>query len=1154
MKTSKKLLIVSGLHRIFISSLGALALLLPSMGQAQETWTFDPTFQRTPLRQTSEFASGVKFLSSGKVLIHTVNGSHGPSGANGERIGALLRIEPDTGAIDPTWNPDLMVTGRGFLGVAEAPDGKVYYATSLIGEVLTNLTDPAVHRLIRLNTNGTRDTSFNSPIFAMAARFLGVQPDGKIIVCSGGVNLNGIPPAGSIVQTVRLNTDGTLDTTFQSPNFQRSATSPPADVASGNYFDAGVMGNPVIDSTTGKIYFCGPFNFVNGQARKGIVRCNADGTLDPSFVPTGLFVGSGGSTIMGGRAMVLQTGGKVVLGGTNLRTAAGGSSTHYTLLRFNTDGALDSTFTLVPTTNSLSGPRDIHALPGGNILTAYTRVLRFLPDGAVDSSFTPLDYSSPHSVPFPNSVFAFRFDVNPNTGAAYLANAGPFYARLGGVPVSNITKLTPAGTIDTQFNSPVVDSEDFAPDVQISGGAVYVSGRYTDFRNAANSTITRLLADGTRDPSYSLDTLPFADKQAFDLAFLPDGAAYVIYRSGSFNGGYLFSNLARLLPTGALDTSFRPSSALQTSLGVNAFDGNDVFNKILAPSISAAPNGGAYAFPSGGAQETVNANGNLKPTRINTDGTEDTSVPALGFPVGEVIRDSSQITGGSTGYLHRLAQTADGGFIILASVAPFPASTGAPFNYNYRVIKLQADGSRDTSFESPSLTSTAEASQNFPTVFDPVTGNTAQPPNGFYIAGDDPPVSSAAMLPDGSVLLAGRFQLTGDPTTYSLAKLTPAGALDTSFTPPVPENTARANRPAVISNVRVAPDGRVWVLGRFDTIGGISVPGVAGLNPDGTVDSAFSLTEVGFYDSFDEVADVVFANSNTAYLIGTFRRPGEPLPFAVTRIVRPAGLVANVSTRLPVGTDENVLIEGFIVQGPAGSTKKIIVRALGPFLTQFGITDALANPTLEIHDASNATVATNNDWKTTQVGGLITGDQFAEISASQLAPGNDLESAIIADLAPGNYTAVARGSGNTTGSGIVDAYDLSPASPARLANIATRGLIQPGDKLMIAGFIIQNGPVRAVIRAVGPSLIGLGIANALPDTTLQLRDQNGAIVLENDDWKTDQKQELEDIGLQPTHDLEAALITTIQPGQYTAQVRGKGQASGIGVVEVYFPQ
>jgi hypothetical protein len=266
----------------------------------------------------------------------------------------------------------------------------------------------------------------------------------------------------------------------------------------------------------------------------------------------------------------------------------------------------------------------------------------------------------------------------------------------------------------------------------------------------------------------------------------------------------------------------------------------------------------------------------------------------------------------------------------------------------------------------------------------------------------------------------------------------------------------------------------------------------------------------------------------------------------------PAGIVGNVSTRLPVGINENVLIEGFIVQGPAGSTKKILVRAVGPSLIPFGITDALANPTLEIHDATNTIVARNDNWKATQVGGLIVGDQVAQITASQVAPSNDLESAIIADLAPGSYTAVVSGVGNTVGTGVVDAYDLSAASPAKLANIATRGLIQPGDKLMIAGFIVQVAPVKAVIRAVGPSLVPFGITNALADTTLQLRDANGVIVRENDDWKTDQQQELINTGLQPSDDREAALVQTIPPGQYTAQVRGKPETTGIGVVQVYF--
>ena len=274
----------------------------------------------------------------------------------------------------------------------------------------------------------------------------------------------------------------------------------------------------------------------------------------------------------------------------------------------------------------------------------------------------------------------------------------------------------------------------------------------------------------------------------------------------------------------------------------------------------------------------------------------------------------------------------------------------------------------------------------------------------------------------------------------------------------------------------------------------------------------------------------------------------------------PPGAVGNVSTRLPVSTGDNILIEGFTVQGPAGSTKKIIVRAIGPSLAAFGITDALPNPSLEIHDSNNgnATVATNDDWRTTQQAGLITSDQVAEISATGLAPGNALESAIIANLSPGSYTAVVRGTGNTVGTGVVDAYDLSSASSAKLVNVATRGLIQPGDKLMIAGFITQNGSVRTVVRAIGPSLAAFGITNALPDSTLQIKDGNGALVAENDDWKirssdgSSQQAEIEATGLQPTDDRESAVLAILPPGQYTAQVRGKPETTGTGVVQVYF--
>ncbi len=206
---------------------------------------------------------------------------------------------------------------------------------------------------------------------------------------------------------------------------------------------------------------------------------------------------------------------------------------------------------------------------------------------------------------------------------------------------------------------------------------------------------------------------------------------------------------------------------------------------------------------------------------------------------------------------------------------------------------------------------------------------------------------------------------------------------------------------------------------------------------------------------------------------------------------------------------------------------------------------------------SNFATSTAPSWRattigrTTQIGGIITADQVAEIQATGAAPTNDAESALIATLAPGNYTAQIRGFNNTTGIGLAEAYDLSLPSLARYANVSTRGFVQTGDNLMIGGFILVNNPVRVVIRGIGPSLTALGVPNALADPTLELRDVNGMLILANDNWRDTQEAEIIATTLQPTNDLESAMVMTLQPGNYTAQLRGSNDGIGNGLVEVY---
>lgn len=247
---------------------------------------------------------------------------------------------------------------------------------------------------------------------------------------------------------------------------------------------------------------------------------------------------------------------------------------------------------------------------------------------------------------------------------------------------------------------------------------------------------------------------------------------------------------------------------------------------------------------------------------------------------------------------------------------------------------------------------------------------------------------------------------------------------------------------------------------------------------------------------------------------------------------------------------DKALFGGFIITG--SQAKKVLLRGTGPSLTAFGVANALQDPTLELHDGSGATIATNDNWRTTQVGGIITSNQAAAIQQSGAAPSDDREPAILATLAPGNYSAIVRGKNNSTGIGVVEAYDLDQTANSKLANIASRGFLDTGDDAVIAGFIIAQGEsAKLIVRAIGPSLSNVGVTGALQDPTLDLRDGNGTRIVFNNDWQETQKQEIIDTGIPPSDTRESAIVRTLTPGNYTAIVRGNLNTTGIAVVEVY---
>ena len=162
---------------------------------------------------------------------------------------------------------------------------------------------------------------------------------------------------------------------------------------------------------------------------------------------------------------------------------------------------------------------------------------------------------------------------------------------------------------------------------------------------------------------------------------------------------------------------------------------------------------------------------------------------------------------------------------------------------------------------------------------------------------------------------------------------------------------------------------------------------------------------------------------------------------------------------------------------------------------------------------------------------------------------------MIVTLAPGAYTAILQGANHGTGVGLIEVYDLDPGGGSQLANLSTRGFVQTGANVLIGGTIIggsgNRGPVRIMLRAVGPSLQGLGITNPLPDPTLELHNGDGTLIETNNNWKDTQQAEIQATGLAPTNDLESVIISTLPVGNYTAVVADKDGKSGIGLIEAF---
>ncbi|MGI8890908.1 MAG: hypothetical protein ACR2G0_09030 [Chthoniobacterales bacterium] len=323
--------------------------------------------------------------------------------------------------------------------------------------------------------------------------------------------------------------------------------------------------------------------------------------------------------------------------------------------------------------------------------------------------------------------------------------------------------------------------------------------------------------------------------------------------------------------------------------------------------------------------------------------------------------------------------------------------------------------------------------------------------------------------------------------------------------------------------------------------------------------SVFSPDGMGELFAADTAGGKTFTvTAQPSAVVTTFATGGQPNYMAFETIL-PAKL-QNISTRGQVLTGDNVLIVGFIVAGAEGSTRQVVIRGIGPSLsnTTPPLAGALADPILELYKP-DGTVVTNDSWMDNSSADqmVITDRGLDQFSGQQIS---DAEPVLVQTLEPGLYTAILRGVNDTTGIGMVEVYDLDSTMlsdlnvPVELANISTRGTVGQGDDVLIAGFFIGPSDAgRVLIRAIGPELSVSGVSGVLSDPTLELHDQNGTLIASNDNWADTAEGEISASGLSPTDTSEAAILTNLPANSlpYTAIVGSKDGSSGVALVEVY---
>ena len=690
-----------------------------------------------------------------------------------------------SGSIDTSFN-----MGVGFNSIVRCmvtqSDGKIIAG----GDFTSYSGSTASPYLVRINTNGTRDTTFtatlNSSVYTAA-----VQSDGNILIGGAFTAVNGV----TTPRIARVNSTGSRDATF--------------NVGTAG---AGAIVRNINIQSDGKVIAVGDFVAYSGSTSNRIVRINTNGTLDSTFnIGTGLGNAAYNSNI--------QSDGKIIVAGAF--TTYSGSTNNY-VVRINTNGTKDTSFTLGTGFNNavyISNLRSDGKLIAAGVFTTYsgsTRnyIARINSDGTVDSTFnvgTGLDVSWVAGVN--NSI---TFDSANNT---YLASDNFTYS---GSFVPRIFKVKDDGTLDTTFN-PGIGINRFAIANIVSGSRLYTAGTFTDYQATGSTGIAMVSDSATLSSSFN-PGLGF-NGDVYTIARQSDGKVIAGGAFTSYSGSTTAIRLVRINTDGTRDTTFN----------VGTVGAGNIVHDLALQTDGKVVVGGQFTSYSGSSTSTTRL------MRVNTNGTQDltyntgaglnsyplTVLPTAdgkvlvlglfttysGSSISHIMRTNSNGTRDTTfnvgtgfangAYGYTAVTQSDGKYIVGSNSTTYSGST---IN---RVARLNTDGTVDTSFS--------------------------------VGAGANTVVSAVAMQPDGKILVGGQFTTFSGSSVNRLVRVNSNGTRDLTF------NVGTGLDGNVQTNgIKVDADGIIYCVGSFTTYSGSNSRGIVAINPNGTINQTFNVGTASF--------------------------------------------------------------------------------------------------------------------------------------------------------------------------------------------------------------------------------------------------------------------------------------------------------------------